>query len=216
MNKREKMKAIIKVLKKLYHKDNAVHFPAKNKFMLLVGTILSQRTRDENTVKAEKSLFSEVKNPKEILSLPLNRLEKIIKPSGMYRQKAKRIKAVARIILEKYKGRVPRTREELISLPSVGFKTADIVLSYGYGIPTIAIDTHCNRIPKRIGIINQEASVEEVRKELEKLTPLKDRLIVNHGLVRFGQTICRPVGPKCSICPFRHFCRYCRMIRCSK
>ncbi len=209
MDKEEKMKRIITFLEKNYPKG-MVHFPARNKFMLLVGTILSQRSRDENTSKAVHNLFSVAKTPAEILRLPTKKLQALIRVSGPYRQKSKRIKQVCRILIKRYKGKVPRTREQLIELPGVGFKTADIVLSYGFGVPTIAIDTHCNRIPKRIGIVNQKADVEEVRKELEKLTPIKHRLIVNHGLVRFGQTICRPIGPKCRLCPFRSFCKYYR------
>jgi endonuclease-3 len=215
MDKKEKMRRIIIFLKKTYH-NAYVHFPARNKFMLLIGTILSQRSRDENTEKAVNNLFSIAKTPEQITKLPTKKLQELIRVSGPYRQKAKRIKQASRILLEKYKGHVPRTREQLIELPGVGFKTADIVLSYGFGVPTIAIDTHCNRIPKRIGIVDQKAGVEEVRISLERLTPIKDRLIVNHGLVRFGQTICKPVGPKCNICPFSIFCKYYKMIRCSK
>jgi len=213
MNKKEKMKRIIRVLKKLY---NTEHFLARNKFMLLIDTILSQRTRDENTAKAEENLFSVVRSPEDILSLSLDRLEKLIKPSSMYRQKAKRIKAVSRIILEKYRGKVPKTREELLALPGVGFKTADIILSYGYGVPTIAVDTHVNRIPKRIGLVDEKTNVEGVRKELEAITPERDRFVVNHGLVRFGQNICKPIKPRCNICPIRGICRYYKVVRCSR
>jgi endonuclease-3 len=209
MNKKKKMKTVIKVLKRLY---NTEHYLARNKFMLLIGTILSQRTRDENTAKAEHNLFSVAKTPEEILRLPMQRLQKLIRVSGPYRQKAIRIKAVSKIILEKYKGKVPRTRHELLELPGVGFKTADIVLSYGYGIPTIAVDTHVNRIPRRIGTVSESADIEEARKELEKLTPTKDRFVVNLGLVQFGQNICRPIKPRCDICPIRRICRYYRTV----
>ena len=208
MQKKEKMKLVIKFLNKNYNKGKKVHFPAKNKFMLLIGTILSQRSRDENTEIAVNNLFSRAKTPEQMLRLPTKEMQKLIKRSGPYRQKAKRIKQVSKILLEKYKGRVPKTREELIALPGVGFKTADIVLSYGFGVPTIAVDTHVNRIPKRMGIVNEKASVEEVRTELERLTPIKHRLDVNHSLVRFGQTICRPVGPKCNICELNKICDY--------
>jgi len=205
MNKQEKMKIIIKTLKKLYNTEHSI---TRNKFMLLIGTILSQRTRDENTARAVGNLSSKVKNPRHIISLPLNRLEKLIKPSGMYRQKALRIKSVSKIILEKYKGKVPKTRQELIELPGVGFKTADIVLSYGYGVPTIAVDTHVNRIPKRIGLVDEKAKLEDVRKELERITSERDRFIVNHGLVQFGQNVCRPVKPLCEKCLINKICKY--------
>jgi endonuclease-3 len=126
----------------------------------------------------------------------------------MYRQKTIKIRRVCKAIMEKYKGRVPDNREELLTLYGVGFKTADIVLSYGFGIPTIAVDTHVSRIPKRIGIVDEKANVEEVRNELERLTPKKQRYIVNVGFVRFGQTLCRPVGPKCPQCELKKICSY--------
>jgi len=106
------------------------------------------------------------------------------------------------------KGKIPKTREELMELPGVGFKTADIVLMYGYGIPSIAIDTHCNRVPKRIGLVDKKANVEEVKRTLESLIPKKDWYIVNLGLVRFGQETCRPINPRCEICPMSGFCDY--------
>ncbi len=178
------------------------------RFQLLISTVLSQRTRDENTAKASKQLFSVARTPEAISNLPLKKIEKLIKPSGPYRQKALRIKKISKIILRDYKGRVPKTREELMKLPGVGYKTADIVLSYGFGVPTIAIDTHCNRIPQRIGIVDKKANVEEVREKLESLIKGKKRFLINMGLVRFGQEICRPVNPHCKECPLNIICNY--------
>ncbi len=205
MNQRQKMKAVITFLKKNYDTEHAL---ARNKFMLLIGTILSQRSRDITTEKAERSLFSVAKTPETIAKLPIKKLQALIRISGPYRQKAKRIKAVSEIILKKYKGRVPKTRVELLELPGVGFKTADIVLSYGYGVPTIAVDTHVNRIPRRIGLVSSKANIEEARKELEALTPLKDRFIINLGLVQFGQTVCKAVRPLCEKCELNKLCDY--------
>ncbi len=179
-----------------------------NKFQLLVTTVLSQRTRDENTWRASKQLFSVARTPEAIAKLPLKKLEKLIKPSGPYKHKAIHIKQISKIILNEYRGRVPGTREELMELPGVGYKTADIVLSYGFGVPTIAVDTHVNRIPKRIGIVDEKAGVEQVRERLEKMIPGKKRFVVNLGLVRFGQEICKPIGPLCSNCPLNTICTY--------
>ena len=181
---------------------------ARNHFKLLITTVLSQRTRDENTWLASRQLFSVAKTPEDISKLPLRKIEKLIRPSGTYRQKAKRIKEISKILLEKYNSRVPDTREELMKLPGVGYKTADIVLSYGFGVPTIAVDTHVNRIPKRIGIVDENATVEEVRKKLESLVKGKKRFLINMGLVRFGQEICRPVKPRCDDCPLNKICDY--------
>ena len=200
-----RIKKLIGFLEKRYGYPEIGKTP---RFQLLISTVLSQRTRDENTAKASKQLFSVARTPKAISKLPQKEIESLIKPSGPYRQKALRIKKISKIIIKYYKGRVPRTREELMKLPGVGYKTADVVLSYGFGVPTIAIDTHCNRIPKRIGIVNEKANVEEVRKKLESLIKGRKRFLVNMGLVRFGQEICRPVNPRCKECTLNIICDY--------
>jgi len=201
---RKKIDVLMNFLEKRYGYPDF----SKDKFKLLITTILSQRTRDENTKKASDELFSVVNGPEDILDLSTRELESLIKSSGMYRQKAKRIREISKIILEKYGGKVPKTREDLMSLPGVGYKTADIVLSYGFGTPTIAVDTHVNRIPKRIGIVGKDANVEEVRKTLERYVKGKKRFLVNLGLVRFGQEICRPISPKCLECPIKSICDF--------
>lgn len=201
----EKIRKLISFLEKRY---GYPEIGRGSKFQLLVGTVLSQRTRDENTWRASRQLFSVARTPQTISRLPLKKLEFLIRPSGPYRQKAKRIKEISRIIIKDYKNRVPRTREELMELPGVGYKTADIVLSYGFGVPTIAVDTHVNRIPKRIGLVDKKANVEQVREKLESLVSGKKRFVVNMGLVRFGQEICRPVNPRCSDCPLKGICDY--------
>jgi endonuclease-3 len=207
-----KVDVILKLLEKRYGKYIDIS-PLKNKeiFELLIGTVLSQRTRDENSEKAAKQLFSVAKTPKQISKLPMKKLQKLIKISGSYRQKAKRIKQISKIILETYKGKIPNNREELMKLPGVGYKTSAIVLMYGFGIPTIAIDTHCNRVPKRIGLVDKKANVEEVRLKLESLFPKNKWYLINLGFVNFGKEICKPVNPLCikdsKNCPFSGFCK---------
>jgi len=209
MKKQKVAEKLVEFLKERYGKDIA-SFKSGNHdvFRVLIATILSQRTRDENTDRAASALFSKADSPEKILKLSKKKLEELIKPSGPYRQKAKRIKEVSKIILEKYNGKIPKKREELLELPGVGFKTADVVLMYGHGIPSIAIDTHCNRIPKRIGLIYEKSNLEEVKRVLESLIPKKDWYIVNLGLVQFGREICRPINPKCEICPISSCCNY--------
>jgi endonuclease-3 len=209
MSKKFVVEKLIKFLKERYGKGIKIEPLNKHEvFQVLISTILSQRTRDENTERAAKNLFSVADTPEKILSLNIKELEKLIRISGPYRQKAKRIKAVSGIILEKYNGKVPKTREELMELPGVGYKTADVVLMYGHGIPSIAIDTHANRIPKRIGLVDEKADVEEVKRVLESLIPKKDWYIVNLGLVQFGREICRPINPKCHVCEMSKYCEY--------
>lgn len=209
MNKQKSVKVLVKILRQRYGKDiRRLPSDSKGVFKILVATILSQRTRNENTDKASSALFSRADTPKKILKLTDRELERLIRPSGPYRQKAKRIKAVCEILLKKYGGKVPKTREELLELPGVGFKTADVVLMYGHGIPSIAVDTHANRIPKRIGLVDKKDDVEKVKEVLESLVPRKDWYIVNMGLVQFGREICQPIRPKCEICPMSSYCDY--------
>jgi len=203
------MQIVIKFLREKYGEDVKEILKMKtNVFKLLIITILSQRTRDENTRKAAENLFSKVSKPEEILLLSDKELQKLIKPSGMYKQKAKNIKKLCKILVEELKGKIPRKREDLLKLPGVGNKTADIVLSYGFGLPVIAVDVHVEVCSKRLGLVNEKAKYEEIRNTLEKLTPEKDRYLVNLGFVRFGQDICLTRNPRCYACPLFEICEY--------
>ena len=180
-------------------------------FELLIETVLSQRTRDENSEKAARQLFSVAKTPKQIIKLPIKKLQSLIRISGPYRQKAKRIKQISKTILEEYKGKVPNTREELMKLYGVGYKTADIVLMYGFNIPSIAVDTHVNQVSKRIGLADVKDDFEEVKEKLEKIFPKNKWYLINLGFVMFGKEICKPINPLCikdaNNCPFSGFCK---------
>jgi len=211
INRKEKARTLVNFLEDRYSLAVEKHMRRnRNVFHTLIACVLSQRTKDHNTAKAAENLFSVADTPEKISKLPESELRKLIRVSGPYRQKAKRIKEISKIILEKYSGKVPNNREELMELPGVGFKTADITLSYGFGIPTIAVDTHVNRIPKRIGLVAIEKDVEDVRKTLETLIPRRNRFVVNIGLVKFGQEICNPIRPKCSACSLTKICDYYR------
>lgn len=177
-------------------------------FEVLIACILSQRTRDENTDRAVAALFSVARTPEDILKLTTKKIQKLIRVSGPYKQKAKKIRGACKDILETFEGKVPKTREELMSIYGIGPKCADIVLMYGHGIPSIAIDTHCNRVPKRIGIVPYDASLEEVKHFLEKNIPKEKWYFINTGLVKFGREICQSVRPKCPVCPLNKICDY--------
>jgi endonuclease-3 len=200
----KKTKLILKVLENYFPKRLRWDSP----FKVLISCILSQRTKEENTEKASKNLFAKADSPQKILSLRISELEKLIKSAGFYKQKARRIKAVCKILLEKYGGKVPSSRKELLSLPGVGFKTSAIVLSYGFGIPIIAVDTHVNRISKRLGLVKEKASVEEVRENLQKIFPKNKWFLVNLGFVNFGREVCKPIKPKCEICELKRICEF--------
>jgi endonuclease-3 len=172
-------------------------------FKVLISCILSQRTREENTEIATKALFSVASSPQQILELPLTELESLIKRVGFARQKARRIKEVCRILIQKYGGQVPREREKLMELPGVGPKTADVTRCYGFGEPCIPVDTHVNRISKRLGLVRKGADVEEVQDTLKKIFRREDWMLLNRGMVLFGREICLPRNPKCHLCPIR-------------
>ncbi|MDI6806299.1 MAG: endonuclease III [Candidatus Aenigmarchaeota archaeon] len=195
---------LIKILNKRYKIK-----PWKEKpFKVLIATILSQRTKDEITRSACRRLFKVADTPEKILKLSEKQIIRLIYPAGFYRQKAKKVKKLCKILLRKFRGRVPSSREELLKLPGVGYKTADVVLSVGFGSPIIAIDVHCNVIAKRLGIADKNDDVETVREKLNKKIPEKFRLITNLLFVEFGKDICRTAKPRCKICPIRNFCKY--------
>lgn len=198
---------IIKILEHRYRIQLPEHV-REDPFKILIGTILSQRTKDEITDKAYEALFRKYPSIQSLVNASVREIEKLIKPVGFYRIKARRIKQVSKIIIEKYSGVIPRSREELLKLPGVGDKTADIVLSFGYGLPEIAIDTHVETVVKRLGIADEEDGYMEIKKKLEEVTPVEKRSILNIIFVSFGKEICRKPKPRCSICPINRFCSY--------
>lgn len=197
---------IILLLRKEVPSDKAVVWD-KNPFRVLIATILSQRTRDENTEKATKKLFSRFKTPKGISEADLKELRKLIKPSGFYKVKAKRIKKVSRQLMNEFSGMVPKKIEELLKLKGVGRKTANCVLVYGFNLPAIPVDTHVHRISNRIGLVKTK-NPEETEKKLMDTIPKKYWIEFNHLMVRFGQKKCFPRSPKCRICSVNLYCDY--------
>ncbi|MCD6252934.1 MAG: endonuclease III [Thermotogae bacterium] len=174
---------------------------------ILLCTILSQRTRDENTERACENLFQRFKTLDEIANADPKEIEPLIVAAGIYRQKAVRIVEVSRTIKNKYAGQVPSTLEELLQLPGVGRKTANIVLAVAYGIPAIAVDTHVHRISNRLGWVKTEKP-DATEEALKKIIPLKLWKDLNGSMVEFGRTICRPQNPKCDQCPISLCCEY--------
>lgn len=185
-----------------------------NPFMILIGTILSARTKDENTTKVVKKLFTKYKTPKDLAHAKLHDVEKIIRPIGFFHVKSKRIMDVASIIYSKYNGKVPDTMEELISLPGVGRKTANCVLVYAYEKPAIPVDIHVHRISNRLGLVHTK-NPEETELELMKKIPKKFWLSINDTFVMYGQNICKPITPLCSVCKIKSKCKYYKTINAS-
>lgn len=176
-------------------------------FKVLISTILSQRTRDEMTDIASHQLFAKYPDARSIAAAPVSEIKRLIRPVGFYNQKAFNVKEVSRIILRNYDGEVPPVFDELMKLPSVGPKTANCVLVYGFGIPRIPVDTHVHRITNRLGLVKTKTP-EETENALMNVVPRDCWIDLNGLLVRFGQNVCRPIGPKCTECNFRRFCVY--------
>ncbi|MCH8972649.1 MAG: endonuclease III [Thaumarchaeota archaeon] len=176
-------------------------------FSILIGTILSARTKDENTTKVVKKLFSRYRTPKALANAKVRDVEKLIKSIGFYHVKAKRIIKVAQIINSQYRGKVPENFEKLLELPGVGRKTANCVLVYAFDKPAIPVDTHVHRISNRLGLVDTKTP-EETEFELIRKIPKKYWLQINDTFVMYGQNICKPISPRCDICKIRQICKY--------
>lgn len=196
-------------------------FPARSwsaptsSFETLVGTILSQNTNDLNRDRAMARLQSRFEiTPKALSQAPVEELAECIRPAGLYRIKAPRIKEVSRTILDRFGGDVDsilkrkpgEARSILMELPGVGYKTADILLAFVAGHPTVPVDTHVMRVTRRLGIVRKKAGYEEIRIALETLVPARLRLRLHLSLIRFGRQICRAPTPLCPKCPLNRTC----------
>lgn len=187
----------------------------RDPFKVLIATILSQRTRDENTDRASKQLFAKFPSAKALAHAPLRTVEHLVRPSGFYRVKARAIKQVAQIVVNKHGGKVPGDLESLMELPMVGRKTANCVLVYGFGEPAIPVDTHVHRISNRVGIVKSK-DPERTEERLLQYFRREHWIEVNELMVRFGRTICRPIGPRCSVCELRSYCEHFSKYRCNR
>ncbi len=177
----------------------------RDPFRVLISCILSLRTRDETTDKASTRLFALARDARTMARLSPRRIEKAIYPVGFYRTKALRIIEICRIVQNDFGGRVPDDLDTLLTLPGVGRKTANIVLVYGFNKDALPIDTHCHRIPNRIGWIKTKTP-EQTEQVLREKLPRRYWQAFNDLFVQFGQNICKPIGPRCNICPIATFC----------
>ena len=184
-----------------------LHDAETGPFSILIGTILSARTKDEATTKAVKALFSKYKNPKELAKAEIKDVEKIIKSIGFYHVKSKRIIEVAKIIDKRYKGVVPDDLNTLVQLPGVGRKTANCVLVYAFEKPAIPVDIHVHRISNRLGLVDTK-NPEETEQELMKKIQKKYWIDINDTFVMYGQNICKPISPMCDVCKIKKSCKY--------
>ena len=176
-------------------------------FKILIGTILSSRTRDENTTKVVKILFKRFRNAKELAEGNIEEVKQIIHSIGFYNVKAKRVVEVSQLIVKKFNGKVPNRIEELLELPGVGRKTANCVLVYGFNKPAIPVDIHVHRISNRIGLVNTKTP-EKTEIELSNIVDRKYWIKLNNTFVMYGQNICLPVTPNCKLCELKEMCKF--------
>ncbi len=214
---KKNLEKVMKILQSYYpsHEKTTLNRMRKkpDAFKILISCLLSLRTQDKNTEKASNRLFAVAQTPKEILNLPTKKLEKIIFSSGHYKKKARTLKHVSKVLIEEYNSKVPDKKEELLSIKGIGPKTANIVLAFAYGKNVLPIDTHCHRIPNRLGWVKTKKP-EQTEIELEKILPQKYWRDFNAIFVQFGKTICVPVSPKCSVCPVNRYCPRISVTKC--
>lgn len=178
-----------------------------NPFELTIAVLLSAQCTDETVNKVTATLFQKYKRPEDYLAVPLEELEQDIRRIGLFRNKAKNIQALCALLLDKYAGEVPREHEKLVELPGVGRKTANVVVSNAFGVPAIAVDTHVERVSKRLGLAGEKDTVLEVEKKLMKRVPREEWTQTHHRLIFFGRYHCKAQNPKCELCPLLEHCR---------
>lgn len=205
-SEQQKTRQIIELMQEHYGRDVGRHEEREDPFQSLIGCVLSHRTREESARRAAKNLFEVVKSPEDILQLSYEELKERIHCSGFYKQKARKIRAICQVLNDEFGGIVPEDRIELMSLPGVGPKTADIVLSYAFGKPAIAVDVHVTTVAQRLGLVRMGAKPEEVKEVLEGLVKSDRFRFVDNVFVRHGKEYCRTRFPRCKECFLRTLC----------
>ncbi len=180
-------------------------------FRILIGTILSHRTRDENTTRATENLFAKYKTAAQLADADPSLVKRLIKPAGFYNVKARNIITASKQLVDQFGGRVPDNEEDLLKLRAVGRKTANCVLVYAFNKPAIPVDTHVHRISNRLGLVKTRKP-EDTEAALTETVPRRYWLELNDLFVRFGQTTCKPIGPHCSSCTLAGGCQYYRTV----
>lgn len=203
---RQQMRTVLDTIAKMFP-DAHCELNHQNAFELTIAVLLSAQCTDETVNKVTADLFAKYKTPQDYLSVPREELEQDIRRIGLFRTKAKNIQQLCGILLEKYGGEVPGTFEQLVELPGVGRKTANVVLSNAFDVPAIAVDTHVERVSKRLCIALWRDSVLEVEKKLMKKVPEAEWTVTHHRLIFFGRYHCKAQSPQCEICPLLEMCR---------
>ena len=205
MTEKERQASVIKAVKAAYPKAGC-SLKHKSVWQLLCATILSAQCTDERVNLTTPNLFKSYPTPKDLGNAKQEDVEKLIRSCGFYKNKAKNIIAASKMIAETFRGRVPKTMEELTSLPGVARKTANVVLGTGYGINDgIVVDTHVSRLSNRLGL-SKNTEPEKIEKDLIKIVPREEWTDFSHQLIAHGRAICQARAPKCAECPLKFLC----------
>ncbi|WP_294404327.1 endonuclease III [uncultured Clostridium sp.] len=199
-------KKIVEILKETYP-DAQCELNYETPFQLLVATILSAQTTDKKVNEVTEGLFKDYPDLDAFLTITNDELEERIKQIGLYRNKSKNLILMFRQLKEKFNGEVPKTMEGITSLAGAGRKTANVVLSNAFGVPSIAVDTHVFRVSNRLGLADSD-NVLEVEKQLQKELPKKEWTLMHHLLIFHGRRCCIARKPKCEECPLNHICKF--------
>ena len=205
-NKIETMEVIDQIAKMYPQATSELKY--RNLFELLIVVILSAQTTDKSVNKVSPSLFSSYPTPQSLAQAKLSDVEDKLKTIGLYKNKAKHIIACSQMLIDKYHGQVPNNKKDLLTLPGVGVKTANVVLSVGFDIPALAVDTHVARVSKRLGLVPENADVSEVESILKKKIPQDRWTKTHHQLIFFGRYFCKAKNPNCKECPLFSKCDF--------
>lgn len=208
---KKRTKDILDILKEDYP-DAKCELNHESPFQLLVATILSAQTTDKKVNEVTETLFRDYPDLDAFLTLSVEELEERIKQIGLYRSKAKNLIMMCNQLKEKFNGEVPRTMEEITSLAGAGRKTANVVLSNAFGVPSIAVDTHVFRVSNRLGMADSD-NVLEVEKQLQKVLPKREWSLTHHLLIFHGRRCCIARNPKCEICNLTNYCKYYKEVK---
>ncbi len=203
---KKKITIVLGLLEELYP-DAKAELNFSNPFELLIATILSAQCTDVRVNKVTYELFKELKKPEDFIELGEKELINRIKTCGLGNSKGKNIIRTSKILVERYNGKVPGTMDDLLELPGVGRKTANVVLSNAFGLPAIAVDTHVFRVSNRIGLANAD-TVEKTEQNLMENIPKNRWIKAHHLLIFHGRRICKARNPQCEICPINKYCEY--------
>ena len=206
MVSKKKAAEIVDVME-VFFPDAHCELNFKNDFELVLAVLLSAQTTDKSVNKLTAPIFEKYKTPQDYLAVTFEELEQDLKTIGLYRSKAKNIQALCRLLIEEYHGIVPDKFEDLVKLPGVGRKTANVVLSVGFNVPRIAVDTHVDRISKRLGFAKSDDTVLDVEHKLMRLIQEERWSKAHHLMIFFGRYHCTAKNPKCETCPLFTSCK---------